>query len=110
MVPRPAQVRVRAPRRIWHGHRTRGDMDMRSGTCSGDHSISKDVVSVDAMSSSRISIIGVPMDLGADRRGVDMGPSALRYSNLNEHLTGLEYDVQDLGDIDVMIPETQHFG
>jgi arginase len=50
------------------------------------------------------------MDLGADRRGVDMGPSALRYSNLNEHLIELEYDVQDLGDIDVMIPETQHFG
>jgi arginase len=62
------------------------------------------------MSKPGISIIGVPMDLGADRRGVDMGPSALRYSNLNEHLTELEYDVQDLGDIDVMIPETQHFG
>jgi len=50
------------------------------------------------------------MDLGADRRGVDMGPSALRYSNLNEHLTELGCDVQDLGDIDVTIPETQHFG
>ena len=62
------------------------------------------------MSEAGISIIGVPMDLGADRRGVDMGPSALRYSNLNEHLIELEYDVQDLGDIDVMIPETQHFG
>src|SRR5436190_1343414 len=32
---------------------------------------------------SKISIIGVPMDLGADRRGVDMGPSALRYADLN---------------------------
>jgi len=50
------------------------------------------------------------MDLGADRRGVDMGPSALRYSNLNEHLTELGCDVKDHGDIDVMIPETQHYG
>ena len=59
---------------------------------------------------SKISIIGVPMDLGADRRGVDMGPSALRYADLNERLTELGNDVQDLGDIGVLIPETQHFG
>jgi arginase len=59
---------------------------------------------------SKVSIIGVPMDLGADRRGVDMGPSALRYADLNQHLTELGYDVEDLGDLDVIIPETQHFG
>ena len=59
---------------------------------------------------SRISIIGVPMDLGADRRGVDMGPSALRYANLNEKLKELEHDVEDLGDLDVIIPEIRHFG
>jgi arginase len=59
---------------------------------------------------SKISIIGVPMDLGADRRGVDMGPSALRYADLNEHLTELGYEVEDLGDLNVIIPETQHFG
>lgn len=59
---------------------------------------------------SKISIIGVPMDLGADRRGVDMGPSALRYADLNEHLTELGHEVEDLGDLDVMIPETQHYG
>jgi len=58
----------------------------------------------------KISIIGVPMDLGADRRGVDMGPSALRYADLNERLQALDYDVQDLGDLDVIIPETRHFG
>jgi arginase len=58
----------------------------------------------------KISIIGVPMDLGADRRGVDMGPSALRYADLNERLQQLGYDVQDLGDIGVIIPEMQHFG
>ena len=57
-----------------------------------------------------ISIIGVPMDLGADRRGVDMGPSALRYADLNEKLQELGYEVQDLGDMDVIIPEMRHFG
>ena len=62
------------------------------------------------MNLSKVSIIGVPMDLGADRRGVDMGPSALRYSGLNERLTELGCEVQDRGDIDVMIPETQHYG
>ena len=59
---------------------------------------------------SKISIVGVPMDLGADRRGVDMGPSALRYADLNEKLQALGYDVDDLGDLDVIIPETRHFG
>ena len=59
---------------------------------------------------SKISIIGVPMDLGADRRGVDMGPSALRYADLNEHLMELGHEVEDLGDLDVIIPETQHYG
>ena len=59
---------------------------------------------------SKVSIIGVPMDLGADRRGVEMGPSALRYADLNQHLTELGCDVEDLGDLDVIIPETQHYG
>jgi len=50
------------------------------------------------------------MDLGADRRGVDMGPSALRYADLNEKLQELGHEVHDLGDMDVIIPETRHFG
>jgi arginase len=58
----------------------------------------------------KITIVGVPMDLGADRRGVDMGPSALRYADVNDRLQALGYDVQDLGDLDVIIPETRHFG
>jgi arginase len=62
------------------------------------------------MGMPKISIVGVPMDLGADRRGVDMGPSALRYADLDENLQGLGYDVRDLGDLDVIIPETRHFG
>ncbi|MCB0726456.1 MAG: arginase [Ignavibacteriae bacterium] len=55
----------------------------------------------------KIGLIGFPMDLGADRRGVDMGPSAIRYSNLEEKLEKLGYKVTDFGDIDVQISETQ---
>lgn len=46
-----------------------------------------------------ISIIGVPMDLGADRRGVDMGPSAIRYAGIVERLERIGYNVHDQGDI-----------
>jgi arginase len=53
----------------------------------------------------QIAILGVPMDLGQGRRGVDMGPSALRYGRLEERLEGLGHDVQDLGDIDVPAAE-----
>ena len=48
-----------------------------------------------------ISIIGVPMDLGQLRRGVDMGPSAIRYAGVVERLEMLDYDIEDLGDIGV---------
>lgn len=46
-----------------------------------------------------VSIIGVPLDLGADRRGVDMGPSAMRYAKVREKLETLGYDVDDKGDV-----------
>lgn len=55
----------------------------------------------------KIGLIGFPMDLGADRRGVDMGPSAIRYANLEEKLENLGYNVTDFGDIDIQILETQ---
>ena len=48
-----------------------------------------------------IRIFGVPMDLGQERRGVDMGPSAVRYAGLRDRLTGLGYDVVDHGNIHV---------
>lgn len=53
-----------------------------------------------------ISILGIPMDLGAGRRGVDMGPSALRNAQLSSTLRELGHTVRDFGDIDVAIPET----
>jgi arginase len=53
------------------------------------------------MRPARLSIIGAPLDLGQDRRGVDMGPSALRVANLNKRLTSIGYDVEDLGNVPV---------
>ena len=48
-----------------------------------------------------IRIFGIPMDLGQRRRGVDMGPSALRYARLQRSLEKLGYDVWDMGNIAV---------
>ncbi len=53
----------------------------------------------------RIAVLGVPMDLGAGRRGVDMGPSAIRYARLHEELTALGYPVVELGDLEVPVAE-----
>jgi arginase len=53
-----------------------------------------------------ISVIGVPMDLGQGRRGVDMGPYAIRYANLKERIERLGYTVQDQGNIHVPTAET----
>ena len=53
-----------------------------------------------------VGVLGVPMDLGQDRRGVDMGPSAIRYARLNGALEDLGYPVTDLGNVETPIPET----
>lgn len=53
----------------------------------------------------KATIIGVLMDLGADRRGVDMGPSAVRVADLNQRLEQLGYEVTDAGNIPVRNPE-----
>jgi len=58
------------------------------------------------MRQSHIAIIGAPMDLGAGRRGVDMGPSAVRLAGLNEKLAALGYRVEDLGNVVVDQPES----
>ena len=55
---------------------------------------------------TRIAIIGAPMDLGAGRRGVDMGPSALRLAGMNERIAALGYDVKDFGNVVVAQPES----
>ena len=58
----------------------------------------------------KIRIIGVPMDLGASRRGVDMGPSALRVAGLHARLKQLPRQVEDIGNIVVKQPEEQPYG
>jgi arginase len=57
------------------------------------------------MATKQVTIIGVLMDLGADRRGVDMGPSAVRVAGVNQRLTALGYQVVDGGNINVRNPE-----
>jgi arginase len=54
---------------------------------------------------TKIAVIGAPLDLGAGRRGVDMGVSAIRFANLGQRLSELGYRVADLGNVPVEQPE-----
>jgi arginase len=58
----------------------------------------------------KVRIIGVPMDLGASRRGVDMGPSALRVAGLQSRVKQLGRHVEDAGNVPVPLPEEQPYG
>lgn len=53
-----------------------------------------------------ICTVGIPMDLGQSRRGVDMGPSAIRYAGLKHRLKGLGYRFKDCGDVTVPVRDT----
>jgi arginase len=58
-----------------------------------------------------VVVIGAPLDLGQGRRGVDMGPSAIRYAELRQHLTEkLGIPVEDLGNVDAPVPESTEMG
>jgi arginase len=59
------------------------------------------------MATPPIHLIGVPLDLGGNRRGTDMGPSAFRIAGLSEQLAALNRVVVDKGDIATPIPETK---
>ena len=63
-----------------------------------------------AQPTRRIRVLGVPLDLGASRRGVDMGPSAMRVAGLERRLEALGHQVADAGNIRVEIAETQASG
>jgi arginase len=52
-----------------------------------------------------VAVIGAPLDLGQGRRGVDMGPSAIRYAGLEERLRAIGYDVVDRGNVSAPEPE-----
>jgi arginase len=58
----------------------------------------------------KVRIIGVPMDLGQSRRGVDMGPSALRVAGLKARIKQLGHTVEDIGNLEVKQPEEMQVG
>lgn len=58
----------------------------------------------------QIRLIGVPLDLGQDRRGVDMGPSAVRVANLANRIESLGYQVEDAGNVQVALAEQKTHG
>jgi len=60
--------------------------------------------------SQKVRIIGVPMDLGQSRRGVDMGPSALRGAGLQARIKQLGLTVEDIGNLEVKQPEEMQVG
>ena len=62
------------------------------------------------MKKMTISIIGVPLDLGQSRRGVDMGPSAIRYAGAVARLEAIGHQVVDEGDIRVDAAERKENG
>jgi arginase len=59
---------------------------------------------------TRVAIIGAALDLGAGRRGVDMGPSAIRYAGLSERLEGAGLEVEDRGNVQAALAETRAAG
>src|SRR5437764_12263213 len=58
----------------------------------------------------RICVIGAPIDLGADRRGVDIGPRAIRYAGLSNQLWHLGHTVHDAGDLSIASMENLAIG
>src|SRR6201990_2074033 len=63
-----------------------------------------------SISPRKIRVIGVPLDLGQSRRGVDMGPSAVRVAGLEARLEALGHEVEDGGNVAVAIPEQKKEG
>jgi arginase len=59
---------------------------------------------------TRVAIIGAALDLGAGRRGVDMGPSAIRYAGLSERLERAGIEVEDRGNVQAALAETRETG
>src|SRR6202034_2300136 len=63
-----------------------------------------------SISPRKIRVIGVPLDLGQSRRGVDRGPSAVRVAGLEARLEALGHEVEDGGNVAVAIPEQKKEG
>src|SRR5213592_2641541 len=62
------------------------------------------------IAAKKIRVIGVPLDLGQSRRGVDMGPSAVRVAGLEARLEAVGHNVEDGGNVAVAIPEQKKEG
>jgi arginase len=62
------------------------------------------------MNSRRLAIIGAALDLGAGRRGVDMGPSAIRYAGIDDRLAALGLTISDWGNVEVAVAEAAEQG
>jgi arginase len=67
-------------------------------------------ISTSSIVGKKIRVIGVPLDLGQSRRGVDMGPSAVRVAGLEARLEGLGHVVEDAGNVAVAIAEQKKVG
>src|ERR1700691_3335586 len=67
-------------------------------------------ISTTSIAPKKIRVIGVPLDLGQSRRGVDMGPSAVRVAGLEARLEALGHEVEDGGKVVVAIPEQKKEG
>lgn len=63
-----------------------------------------------AIAERHVRLIGCPMDLGADRRGVDMGPSAIRHAGIAHKVRSLGHEFSDAGDVSVPLPEVRRPG
>src|SRR5215207_9030968 len=57
-----------------------------------------------------VAVIGAALDLGQGRRGVDMGPSAIRYAGLNTRIAELGRRVLDWGNVEAAVKESVHAG
>jgi arginase len=62
------------------------------------------------MTDRRLAIIGAALDLGAGRRGVDMGPSAIRYAGIDDRLAALGLSISDWGNVEVAVAEAAEQG
>ena len=85
-------------------------MSNNSESATPDFIPAASVSGLQSLPTRQIRVLGVPLDMGASRRGVDMGPSAIRVAGLEARLEALGHHVTDGGNVKVEIPETQAFG
>src|SRR5438270_271144 len=65
---------------------------------------------VPAQQGQPVAVIGAPLDLGAGRRGVDMGPSAIRYAGLDQRIVELGRECEDWGNVETAVAEATDVG